>query len=94
MIAAHFPNRASLISFLGEKLVERRLAIFLGSGVSKELIADDKGIWSGLPTWPDLIKISTRNTGRHRRGRWTCPQRPKCSARTITTETMTHGSAR
>jgi len=50
----HFQQRKYVVKFLGEALHNRRLAIFLGAGVSRDLIND--GVAPiGLPTWPALI---------------------------------------
>jgi hypothetical protein len=49
-----FKERAHVIEYLAEALKNQRLAVFLGAGVSRELVnTGDSAI--GLPTWPELI---------------------------------------
>jgi hypothetical protein len=50
-----FKDRAYVIQFLGDALRKRRLAIFLGAGVSRELVNSGKTRIS-LPTWSELIR--------------------------------------
>lgn len=50
-----FRDRAHVVDYLAEALKNRRLAIFLGSGVSRELVNSGEAA-IGLPTWPRLIK--------------------------------------
>jgi hypothetical protein len=50
-----FKDRGHVVEYLADALGHRRLAIFLGAGVSRELVNTGAGA-IGLPTWPDLIK--------------------------------------
>lgn len=54
MSKADFKDRDHVVEYLADALNHRRLAIFLGAGVSRELVNTGSGA-IGLPTWPDLI---------------------------------------
>jgi hypothetical protein len=54
MSKIQFSERNYVIQYLSEALQKRRLAIFLGAGVSRELINSGKAA-IGLPTWPALL---------------------------------------
>jgi hypothetical protein len=54
MSKSHFGDRQYVVEYLGEALSKRRLTIFLGAGVSRELI--NSGVAAiGLPDWPNLL---------------------------------------
>lgn len=54
MSKGDFKQRAHVIEYLAEALKNQRLALFLGAGVSRELVNTGSGA-IGLPTWPELI---------------------------------------
>jgi hypothetical protein len=51
----NFSNRPSLAAFLGRVLVEGRLALFLGAGISAKLQETSPGVWFGLPQWDKFV---------------------------------------
>lgn len=60
MSKASFKDREHVVEYLGTALSEKRLAIFLGAGVSRELINTGTGA-IGLPGWAELISRLYRN---------------------------------
>jgi hypothetical protein len=54
MSKGDFKDRGFVVNFLAEALQNRRLAIFLGAGVSRELV-NNGACAIGLPTWQGLI---------------------------------------
>jgi hypothetical protein len=54
MSKTHFREREYVVKILSEALLKQRLAIFLGAGVSRELI-NSGAAPIGLPTWPELL---------------------------------------
>lgn len=55
MSKSHFKDREFVLKTLSVALRERRLALFLGAGVSRSLVNKGAGA-IGLPTWPKLIE--------------------------------------
>ncbi len=55
MSKIHFRNRDHVVRVLAKALHEGRLAIFLGSGVSRDLVNTGTGK-IGLPSWQELIR--------------------------------------
>jgi len=50
----HFKDRKYVVKYIGDALVQHRLAVFLGAGVSQKLINSGASA-IGLPTWPALL---------------------------------------
>jgi hypothetical protein len=55
MSKSAFKDRIYVTKYLSDALVKRRLAIFLGAGVSRNLVNSGKARIS-LPTWPELVQ--------------------------------------
>ena len=63
MSKASFRDRAFVVRYLARALRESRLAVFLGSGVSRDLVNSGAAA-IGLPTWRTLIRRLYVSSGR------------------------------